>query len=147
MKFQELTKPPSKRPQNLLRKKSRPMTPNPLTNTTDFARTTTPSPRIGTSSPQTPDRPKTSHAISSFSPRSTVNANSRHSTYIAPTAPMTLETKTAPSTPERPKTSHSIRHRLSHRPTTSGGEEHVHKGHGHVRKWSSGLRSLFHKHG
>jgi predicted nucleic acid-binding Zn-ribbon protein len=131
-----------RRPQNLLRKKSRPITPNPLI--TSQARTS-PSPRIGASSPQTPTRPTTSHNFS-FSPRSTVNANSRHSTYITTTTP---DKGATPSTPERPKTSHSLRKRLSYRATPSGGDEHAGVSPGerrHVRRWSSGLRSLFHKH-
>ncbi|KAF1831174.1 hypothetical protein BDW02DRAFT_505893 [Decorospora gaudefroyi] len=103
------------RPPNLLRKKSRPV--SALGPEMDL---------------QTPTRPTTSHGFS-FSPRSTLST--RHSTYLPPPE------RPATTTPERPRTSHSLRNRLSGRPTTSMGDERPKE----KRRWSSGLRSLFHR--
>jgi hypothetical protein len=79
--------------------------------------------------------------------------------YIAP--PTSDNKPTSATTPERPKTSHSLRksgslrNRLSGRPTTSGGDQAAAvaadgmatgKPKESKRRWSSGLRSLFHRH-
>ncbi|KAF1944712.1 hypothetical protein EJ02DRAFT_480429 [Clathrospora elynae] len=138
---------PAKRPQNLLRKKSRPVTPHLSTD---------PSEAPASPSPQTPTRPVTSHGVFSFSsPRSTVA--SRHSTYISSSspAPETERPKTSTMplskpdrwfTPPRPNTSHSLGNILGGRPTTSAGlrEESAGKSKD-KRRWSLGLRGLFHR--
>jgi len=120
---------------NLLRKKSRPMI---STITTHEQGCTSNSPLTVAHSPQTPTRRKSLHGFG-FSPRS--NANQRHSTYHFP--PYSEPRSTMLTSPERPKTSHSIRNRLSGR--KSVGDELTGSPKEHKRRWSHGLRNLFHK--
>lgn len=145
-----------KRYRNLLRKGHRPTTP--------FRSPVLPSEPIHTHTlplaPTTPTRPRTSSGIpltpsSNFKP----SHQSRHSTIGMPQETFATSSSSSTSSPQsrhkpwpttlrhtnatnqRPDTGHSMRQRLSHRTTTSVGEEE--HGGKDRRKWSSGLRSLF----
>ncbi|KAF2853529.1 hypothetical protein T440DRAFT_476783 [Plenodomus tracheiphilus IPT5] len=138
-----------KRHRNLLRKGHRPTTPfrsptlpsEPIHNHTSLFPPTTPTrPRTSSGIPSTPESnfkpsPKSRHSMIGMPPEMlTSSPQSEHRRW-----PTTLRHMNA--TGQRPGTSHSLRLRLSHRPTTSAGEdEHGGK---EKRRWSSGLRSLF----